>query len=225
MTSFRSESDAAAAGAGGVGIPAEAIDQAERDLRMFLGRIESMAKRSATALVVLALLSSCGTGTVPDSAPRSPSTPSASEQTRVGDAGVTLVLPLGWHFDGKPGTPGVTDPLARIVVGSEPVQQHESQCQVADFAPSPTGIAIVVLEWEQTDGRPGARPETFDSRVLPLRTGSIECFDGLGGVVAFTENDRVLGVYVLAGDRTTGAGLQRAREALATLRVTKRPRP
>ena len=69
---------------------------------------------------------------------------------RVGEAGVTVVLPGGWHTLPRPLaglTPTVTDPLTRVVAVSAPFRYDVRGCQVAAYDFPRTAVAIVVVEW------------------------------------------------------------------------------
>ncbi len=146
---------------------------------------------------------------------------SAHEPERVGSAGVTVDLPSDWHSLTSLRGTHLIDPLERVVVSSRPLAQGGSGCQVADFAPRPDAVALVVLEWRRLDGRPPPpRPDRFDAQTLRMNPPpAIECFDGSGGTVFFQEHGRVFGAYVLLGKRAPAELVDRARAVLDTLRV------
>lgn len=170
-----------------------------------------MMARLALALAVLSL---AGTST------------HADPTRRVGGVGVTLALPAGWH-SWVPSTalnPTITDPLTRVVAVSAPFHFAPGGCQVAGYAFPATAVAIVVVEWVKSTGLPKptfpARPTHFSAKTLRLHPApAIECFDGPGGSVDFTEHGRSFGVYVLAGRKASAATIARARGVLDTLRV------
>jgi hypothetical protein len=67
------------------------------------------------------------------------------------------------------------------------------------------------------------RPSHFTAANLPLHPApAIECWDGPGGAVEFTDHGRRFGAYVMAGRRAPPALVARARAVLDTLRVTRR---
>jgi hypothetical protein len=170
---------------------------------------------SALLAVASAALASCGASAVED-APRAP-TPA-----RAGIEGVTVVLPRGWHTT-PPVDGNVIDPLARVTVSSEPISRGATQCQVADYAPTPHGVSLVILEWEPSDdASPPPRPTRFTDSNFRLHPGGIECFSGPGGTLHFADQDRVLGAYILLGEHAEPALAQRARAVLETLRVGPR---
>ena len=170
------------------------------------------------ALLALALLVPVSTAVGGDS-PR-----------RVGAVGVTLALPAGWH-SWVPSTavkPTVTDPLTRIVAVSEPFRFAASGCQIAGYAFPATGVAIVIVEWVPNPGIPvpsglPSRPSSFSTRVLALHANpAVECFNGSGGSVEFSDHGRALSTYILVGRKTSAATVARARSVLDTLRVHRR---
>ena len=150
----------------------------------------------------------------------------AGEQQRVGEHGVTVVLPTGWHTMPSPLaglTPSVTDPLTRIVAVSSPFHFAAGGCQAAAYAFRRSAVAIVVVEWVKL-GRGEhwtPRPSEFSPDALPLHDPTaIECFDGRGGSVEFADHGRRLGAYLLVGTRARPALVMRARALLDTLRVS-----
>ena len=171
----------------------------------------------ARLALVLALLSLAGTSA------------HANSTRRVGEVGVSLTLPSGWH-SWLPSTalrPSITDPLTRVVAVSAPFQFAATGCQVAAYAFPATAVAIVVLEWVRSVGPPmpsfPPRPSRFDAKALALHPApAIECFDGPGGSTDFTDHGRSFGVYILAGQKATAATIARARAVLDTLRVQAR---
>ena len=146
-------------------------------------------------------------------------------QDRVGEGGVTVELPSGWHTLPRPLpglTPSVTDPLTRVVAVSAPFHFDERGCQVAAYSFPRTAVAIVVVEWTKLgrDAHWQPRPTSFSETALRLHAPpAIECFDGRGGAVEFADHGRRLGAYLLAGSRAPAALVARARGVLDTLRV------
>jgi hypothetical protein len=151
----------------------------------------------------------------------------ARDQRRVGEHGVTVALPAGWHTTPRPPaglTPSVTDPLTRVVAVSAPFHFASRGCQVAAYAFPRSAVAIVVVEWVGLgrDDRWASRPRTFSPGALPLHDPpAIECFDGRGGSVEFADHGRRLGAYLLVGTRARSALVMRARQVLDTLRVSR----
>jgi hypothetical protein len=166
-------------------------------------------------LVAVFALSGCG------SKPADPASRAGGEAVpqRVGDAGVSVELPAGWHTtaadDGV-----VIDPLTRLVIASSPIRHEESGCQVAAYAFGEDAVALVVVEWRRPRAVAPDRPRQFTSRELPmLPPPVIECFAGAGGSVQFVDRGRTFGAYLLAGPRAPDVLVTDARRVLDTLRV------
>jgi hypothetical protein len=142
----------------------------------------------------------------------------------VAAAGIALDAPAGWHALKLPDMRPVVDPTVPLVVSSDPIRRNGRPCEVGQFAPRRTGVTIVVVEWRGHYGstRWPPRPRRFDQGALPLRLGSIECFAGRGGSVAFTQNGRRLGVYLLAGRHAAFPLVRRARAVIASLKLLRR---
>lgn len=141
---------------------------------------------------------------------------------RVGTAGVTVSLPRGWHswVPSSAVAPAFPNPLTRVVAVSGPFGFAPNGCQVAAYSFAPTAAAIVVLEWVRMGGRLPPRPASFGPRTLVLhRPPAIECFDGPGGSVQFTDRRRAFGVYLLAGRKASPRTVAQARAVLDSLRV------
>jgi len=144
---------------------------------------------------------------------------------RVGAGGVTIRLPAGWHSLPQPAaapTSGVVDPVVRIVASSSPLSVRALGCQIASYAFSRRGVALVVVEWRRRYPRTRwpRRPSTFTTRTLPLDPPpAIECFDGPGGSAQFADHGRRFGAYVLLGRDAPAVLAARARRALDTLHV------
>jgi hypothetical protein len=153
----------------------------------------------------------------------------AQAPRRVGAAGVTVVLPRGWHST-RPGQGSVTNPLTRIVAASAPIHWDlTSPCQVlAAYAFPRTAVAIVVVEWTEPLGgmKIGSgprRPRHFTAANLPIhRPPAIECFAGPGGGTEFAEHGRSFAAYILLGPKAPARLAARARAVLDTLSVTRR---
>jgi len=84
----------------------------------------------------------------------------------------------------------------------------------------------VIVEWRGR-ANPGAnfapRPRRFTAKTLPLQPPpAIECFNGPGGSVQFTDHGRTFGAYILLGLRAPARLADRARTVLETLRVQPR---
>lgn len=143
------------------------------------------------------------------------------EPERSGKAGVTVDLPQGWHSLTPLRDPHLIDPLPRVVVSSAPIEEGGTGCQVADFAPRPGSVSLIVLEWRRDDGRPPPpRPSHFTARTLRMYSPpAIECFEGPGGTAFFEERGRHFGAYVLLGRDAPEELVDRARAVLDTLRV------
>ena len=155
------------------------------------------------------------------------STGAAAPPTRVGSAGVTVVLPAGWHtWRPLPGlAPSVTDPLTRVVAISAPLRFAPHGCLVAAYAFPATAVALVVVEWTRLgrNDRWPPRPPRFTSTNFPLHAPpAIECFGGPGGSIEFADHGRHFGAYLLAGRRAPHQLVERARAVLDTLRVARR---
>lgn len=163
------------------------------------------------ALVALLLLAGC-TGS---------ESGVASQPTRAGNAGVSVELPSGWHSLTPLRDTHVIDPVARVVVSSAQIEEGGTSCQVADFAPPPDAVSIVILEWRRSDGRPPPpRPAHFTGETLRLSAPpAIECFNGSGGAAFFAERGRVFGAYLLLGKQAPADLADRARAVLDTLQV------
>jgi hypothetical protein len=142
---------------------------------------------------------------------------------RVGEAGVTVWLPSGWHALAS--SDGGVEPKTRLAVSSGPARARRSPCQIARYAPRPDGVSLVVVEWtDLVDAPAPPRPRRVTERDLPLQAPpAIECFDGAGGSLQFADGGRVFGAYVLLGRRAPARLAAAARGVLATLAVETRP--
>jgi hypothetical protein len=157
---------------------------------------------------------------------------SASEKpgaaARVGAVGVTIALPGGWHSWVPSGPPGpITDPLTRIVAISAPFHFAATGCQIAGYSFPSDAVGLVIVEWQGL-ANPGAhfapRPRLFTASTMPLRPPpAIDCFDGPGGSVQFSDQGRDFGAYILLGARAPAQLADRARAVLETLRVERSP--
>jgi hypothetical protein len=175
--------------------------------------------RAAAALLLwLALLPGSGAR---ETAPLAPIGP------RVGSAGVTVELPPGWHAtaanDGN-----VTDPLARVVVASSPIEAAFSECQTSAYSFAQDAVALVLVEWWGPADNPGApppRPARFTPELLSVRRGVHECYPGRGATLFFSVADREFGAYVFVGDDAPDSLIDELCSVLDTLEVTPgRPR-
>lgn len=140
--------------------------------------------------------------------------------TTVGEAGVSVELPHDWHA-GTAADGNVVDPLTRVVASSAPVRLRDVPCQIARYGPPRTEVTLVVVEWEASGGAHfGARPERVTPESLELHPPpAIECFDGSGGSIQFSERGRFFGAYLFAGERAPQRLIARAFDVLNTLRV------
>jgi hypothetical protein len=132
----------------------------------------------------------------------------------VGQAGVTLALPHGWSpIPLVLPPPGGGDPVTRIVVASSPIKF--GQCNDISYRFSPTGVAIIVLEYRRRT--PGVFPSRLHLTIS--RRTRIECHDGGGGSATFTRHGRRFAVFVLLGKRAPEHLVAQAQAVLRTLRV------
>lgn len=185
--------------------------------------VEIVVKRLIPVLLIALSTGSCGGDTqVVATTKANPSrTPKAADRT--GTDGVTVRVPKGWHSTARTdGLGPVTDPLARVVVSSKPIARRASQCYIASYSPPSDGVTLVIVEWESTDASPPPRPARFTPNRFPLRTGAIECFEGFGGGVPFSERNRVFGAYILRGMDASEELADEARAVLDTLDVATR---
>ena len=148
-------------------------------------------------------------------------TPAGSVRT----AGVSVVLPTGWHSLKQSAAPSRTDPVTRLVVSSTPVRFGRG-CNDIDYLFSRSGVALVLVEWVRPT--PGARfalrPDRFTGVSLPvIPPPALECFRGRGGSAQFRDHGRRFAAFILVGNEATPALVAKARGVLDTLAVTKRP--
>jgi hypothetical protein len=138
-----------------------------------------------------------------------------------GNAGVSVELPPDWH-EGTPADGHVVDPLTRVVASSAPVRLRDVPCQIARYAPPPSDVTLVVVEWKPTaESHPEARPYRFTRETVPLHPPpAIECFDGPGGSAQFVDQGRVFGAYLLVGKQAPQGLVEEALGVLNTLQVT-----
>lgn len=147
---------------------------------------------------------------------------------RAGAAGVSVELPRGWHQIAQAvPPPGMRtgDPVTRIVAASAPIGFDERGCNEFAYRFSRRAAGIVVLE--RVGRWPGfrfpGRPRRFDAATLPVRPPpALECWDGPGGGLEFTDHGRRLAAYVLLGTHAPERLADRARAVLDTLRVEPR---
>ena len=189
--------------------------RARADLRPLRVRTRCVSVRTIGVCLLVLFVTAGGAGAAGGSL--------TSEQRRVGIAGVTVALPVGWQA-ARPADGSVVDPLTRVAVSSGPLRVRRVRCQIARYAPTPRGVSLVVVEWERSDGQRGARPPRFTWRSLPLQPApALECHDGAAGSVHFEDRGRVIGAYVLLGKDAPPALAAQARRVLETLRVQPRP--
>lgn len=175
----------------------------------------------ATVLAVVATVVSTGCGG--GGGENRGSRPADAASAMTGEAGVGVELPPGWYA-GVPADGNVTDPLTRVVASSAPVTRRDVPCQIARSAPPPTDVTLVIVEWQASGGaRFGLRPERFMRETVQLQPPpAIECFDGAGGSVQFVEDGRLLGAYLLVGQRAPPRLVDEALDVLNTLEVRQR---
>jgi hypothetical protein len=142
---------------------------------------------------------------------------------RVGQAGVTVELPRGWHAIPSAAAPASqNDPATRIAAASGPISFGHG-CGQLDYRFPSTGVAVVVLEWVRLKPALPPRPARFTQKTLPVRSPpALECFAGAGGSVEFADHGRRLDAFVLLGRHASAALADRARAVLDTLRVARR---
>jgi hypothetical protein len=177
----------------------------------------SMSARSLAArLSILAVAAGCAllaTNALAEHAP----------PHRVGGAGVTVVLPTGWHairLMVPPPSMQADDPVTRIVAASRPIGFGRG-CNDVDYSFPSTAVALVVLEWVRLTPHLPARPHRFTGKTLVVRPPpAVECFNGPGGSAEFTDHGRRFDAFLLLGRRASPALATRARSVLDTLRVT-----
>jgi hypothetical protein len=149
----------------------------------------------------------------------------AGTPSRVGAAGVTVVLPSGWyaiHLMAPPPSMQVNDPVTRIVASSGPIWFGKG-CNDVDYSFPSTAVALVVLEWVRLAPHLPARPHRFTGKTLPLRRPPvIECFNGSGGSVQFMDHGRRFDAFLLLGRQASPELADYARAVLDTLRVAQR---
>ena len=145
---------------------------------------------------------------------------------RVGVAGVTIVLPKGWHSIRQvvlPRTTPVNDPVSRIVVASAPIAFSSKGCNISIYSFPTTAVALVVVEWTRLSKSAhwALRPRRFNAVTLPIQAPpAIECFSGAGGSAEFADHGRHFGAYVLLGRHAPATLADRARAVLDSLKVT-----
>jgi hypothetical protein len=186
-----------------------------------------VSQLSAVVAALALVAAACGAPEVaerPTGEPATAQTASEAAPTRTGIAGVSIELPPGWHA-GTPADGNVIDPLTRVAASSAPIRLRQVPCQIARYAPPPTAVAVVLVEWKPSDeARPGARPQRFTRQTLKLYPPpAIECFDGPGGTVQFVDHGRVFGAYLLVGKRAPQGLVEEALSVLNTLKVESRP--
>jgi hypothetical protein len=147
----------------------------------------------------------------------------AVREERVGVAGVSIALPAGWHAMPQSAHPSQNDPVTRVAASSGPIRFGPG-CNDLDYVFPATGVAIVVVEWVRpTPGSFSPRPRRFTAATLPVRQPpALECFNGPGGGIQFSERGRRFAAFVLLGRRAPARLAGRARAVLNTLDVRRR---
>jgi hypothetical protein len=146
------------------------------------------------------------------------------DRARVNAAGVSVVLPSGWHSIPQSTAPSRTDPVTRLVVSSTPIGFGRG-CSDIDYRFGRSGVAIVLVEWVRPT--PGARfaprPDRFTGETLHVRPPpALECFPGRGGGVQFSDRGRRFAAFLLVGNGASASEVTKARAVLDTLAVRKR---
>jgi hypothetical protein len=147
----------------------------------------------------------------------------AEPGTRVGQAGVTVVLPNGWHWIRLALPPWNTrnDPVTRIVVSSGSIDFGRG-CNDLDYSFPSNAVALIVLEWISPALAPGLppRPRRFTVSTLRVRAPpAVECFSGPGGSAEFRDHGRRFDAFILLGRHAPARLADRARAVLNTLKV------
>jgi len=177
--------------------------------------------RLSTIALVGALIISAACGA--DSADRSEATPRApsADAHVAGSAGITVSIPPGWHA-ATPDDGNVVDPATRLVVASSPITAKDSDCPIAAYAFDAKAVALVVVERNARQAALPERPSEFSTRELAVQPPpAIECFDGPGGSVQFTESGRSLGAYLLVGRDAPADAVDQARAVLGRMQVLR----
>lgn len=146
---------------------------------------------------------------------------------RAGSAGVTVLLPPGWHFYRNgvaPQSMPYGDPLVRVVVASTKIRPLSQGCKAETFRFARGGVGLMIVEWVRP--QPGVvwplRPKKFTAQALPVRQPpAVECWPGPGGDIQFTANGRHFAAYLLLDTRAPLARGAQARAVLDTLMVGK----
>ena len=177
------------------------------------------------------VLTACGGGT----APARTATAKVTDLDRVGQAGVTVALPVGWSEAPRSRT-SVTDPVRRVVVSSTParINPDPGSCttEASERVFAPAGAMVLVMEYTSQIGGPiancSARPERFggagarpDARRLPA--GGFECLTGPGWVFMFADLGRRFPAWLVLGPEAKAAVKAEALAVLTTLTVDPVP--
>ena len=114
--------------------------------------------------------------------------------------GIQLTVPAGWHRVQAASDRPVTDPLTQLVVGTNGVRAHRSQCQIAAYRVPPAGAVVVVIAWRHGEASPH---DVGLARLTSVHKPSFECFAGRGTAAAVTLRGRLYQVNVMVGDRAS----------------------
>ena len=148
-----------------------------------------------------------------------------SSPHRAGSAGVTVELPVGWHFfaDGvAPRSMPYADPLVRIVVASTQIRAFPQGCKAETFRFARGGVGLMVVEWvhPQKGVVWPRRPPHFTAHLPPVRKSpAVECWPGPGGSVQFVASGRHFAVYLLLAPHVSLTKAAQVRAVLDTLAV------
>src|SRR5207244_575958 len=107
--------------------------------------------------------------------------------------------------------------VTRIVASSGRIWFGKG-CNDVDYSFPNTAVAVVVLEWVRLAPQLAPRPARFTAKTLPVRPPpSIECFNGPGGGIDFTDHGRRFAAFLLLGRRASSRLAGSARAVLNTL--------
>ena len=145
----------------------------------------------------------------------------SAAEPRTGAAGVSVVLPSGWHSLRQSTAPSRTDPVTRLVVSSTPIGFGRG-CNDIDYRFGRAGVAVVLVEWARPT--PGARfaprPDRFTVSNLPVKPPpALECFPGRGGGIQFRDSGRRFAAFLLVGNEASASLVRKARAVLDTLAI------
>jgi hypothetical protein len=153
---------------------------------------------------------------------------SAPSPRRAGSAGVTVVLPRGWHSFPQgvaPQSMPYGDPRVRVVAASTTIVPFPRGCKAETFRFAAGGVGLMIVEWThpQTGVVWPPRPRRFtDQTLLVRKPPAVECWPGAAGAIQFAANGRHFAAYLLLAPHTPLAEASLARAVLGTLAVSAR---